>query len=146
MNTNATENNIGFLLKQISDKMRARADADMRCSDLTYSQLMVLGFIEDSGGESSQKEIEEYLGVSHPTTVGLISRLKAKDLVKTSVDPDDRRVKRIYSTEKARLLSDFMAGKRELAESALVSDLTDEEAAELRRLLCIVYESITETD
>lgn len=146
MNTNKNEDNIGFLIKQISDKMRARADADMKCSGLTYSQFLVLGFVENSGGETSQKEIEDFLGVSHPTVVGLISRLKAKGFVETATDQKDKRIKLIRITDKAKQLSDYMCSKRNQAEAMLKSGLSDDEFCELLRLLRIVYSNIKDTD
>lgn len=146
MNSEINDNNIGCLIKQISDKMRARADMDMKSAGLTYSQFLVLGFIEAAGGETSQKKVEEFLGVSHPTVVGLISRLKSKGFVETSTDPKDKRVKRIRATEKTKALGDYMTGKIEQAEAVLVKGLTEEESAELIRLLHIVYKTVKETE
>ena len=67
---------LGYLIKQISDKMRANADAVFRKHGLTYSQVHVLSFVQACGGSATQKESEIYLDVSHPTIVGLVSRLE----------------------------------------------------------------------
>ena len=40
---------LGYLIKQISDKMRANADAAFRKHGLTYSQVHVLSFVQACG-------------------------------------------------------------------------------------------------
>lgn len=140
------ENNIGFLLKQITDKMRTKADADMKCSGLTYSQFLVLGFIMESGGETSQKEIEDFLGVAHPTVVGLVTRLTAKGFVESSTDKKDRRSKRVRITEKAKQLAECVCSKESEAERVLTDGLNADEKEELKRLLRIVYGNVTEAE
>ena len=135
---------IGFLIKLISDKMKAHADASMRCSDLTFSQFHVLGFLAQHGGEGIQKDLEEFLGVSHPTVVGLVSRLEKKGFITTWMDEQDRRVKRIRMTDKAIALGDEMKSSRNRREETLRRNMSDAEAAELTRLLRIVYGNVCE--
>ena len=84
---------LGYLIKQISDKMRANADAVFRKHGLTYSQVHVLSFVQACGGSATQKEIEIYLDVSHPTIVGLVSRLEKSGFVTSHVDENNRRNK-----------------------------------------------------
>ena len=66
----------GVYFKLINDKLRTKADADLRAHGLTMTQSRVLRFLSDSGGEATQKEIEDFLSVSHPTVVGIVSRLR----------------------------------------------------------------------
>ena len=84
---------LGYLIKQISDKMRANADAVFRKHGLTYSQVHVLSFVQACGGSATQKEIEIYLDVSHPTIVGLVSRLEKSGFVTSHVDENNRETK-----------------------------------------------------
>lgn len=61
---------IGYLVKMIDDKMKVKADADLTHYDLTLSQCRVLTFLQSQEGQATQKEIEDFLEVSHPTVVG----------------------------------------------------------------------------
>ena len=135
---------IGFLIKQISDRMKAHADADMKSSDLTLSQFYVLGYLARHDKEASQKEIEEFLGVSHPTVVGLIGRLDRKGFVESYVDSKDRRVKRIRMTQKAIELGEHMRRERVRSEQRIRAKMTEAEARELVRLLRIVLDNVNE--
>lgn len=81
-----------------------RADEDLKRHDLTLTQTRVLGFLAEMGGQATQKEIEDDLQVSHPTVVGLVSRMEQKGFLTTRPDPMDRRNKLVELTEKAREL------------------------------------------
>ena len=63
---------IGCLLKMITDKIKIQADANLAQHDLTLTQSRVLGYLARSGGTATQKEIEGFLQVSHPTVAGVI--------------------------------------------------------------------------
>ena len=77
---------IGYQFKIINDRIKARADADLKTHDLTLTQTRVLGFLAESGGQATQKEIEADLQVSHPTVVGIISRMEQKGFLCTWTD------------------------------------------------------------
>ena len=70
------QKDIGYLIKNINDKLKVKADADLKHNKLTLAQSRVLTFLDSRGGQATQKEIEVYLEVSHPTVVGIISRME----------------------------------------------------------------------
>ena len=69
---------IGYQFKIIDEKIKVRADEDLKRHDLTLMQTRVLGFLAEVGGQATQKEIEDDLEVSHPTVVGLVFRMEQK--------------------------------------------------------------------
>lgn len=93
---------VGYQFKIIDEKIKVRADEDLKRHDLTMMQSRVLGFLAEMGGEATQKEIEEDLQVSHPTVVGLVSRMEQKGFLTCRLDPMDRRNKLVALTEKAQ--------------------------------------------
>lgn len=135
---------IGFLIKQISDRIKARIDAGMKSSDLTYSQFHVLAYIAHNNRSVTQKDLEDFLGVSHPTVVGLVTRLSAKGFVETATDKSDRRVKRISMTDKALRLGECMQLEHEKSEEKLQAGLSEEEVSELKRMLKVVYSNLSD--
>ena len=93
---------IGCLLKMITDKIKMRADADLAQQGLTLTQSRVLGYLDRSGGQATQKEIEGFLQVSHPTVAGIINRMEQNGFVRCRLDPADKRSK---ATEQQMLRS-----------------------------------------
>ena len=89
-----SQEKIGYLVKRLSNRMSVVVDASLKKHDLTFSQIRVLDFIYEHGGEVNQKEIEEFLNVSHPTVVGLVGRLEHNGFIFSRVDEEDRRSKR----------------------------------------------------
>lgn len=131
---------LGYLIKQISDKMRAAADVDFREHGLTFSQVHVLDFVQACGGSATQKEIEIYLGVSHPTIVGLVSRLEKSGFVTSHIDEKDRRNKIVCETEKARQTQKSLIEERKKREKRLAKALGQTEREQLMHLLSRLYQ------
>ena len=126
---------LGYLIKQISDKMRANADAVFRKHGLTYSQVHVLSFVQACGGSATQKEIEIYLDVSHPTIVGLVSRLEKSGFVTSHVDENNRRNKIVWVTKEAQEARESLEIERQKTERRLEQALGQQEREQLMHLL-----------
>ena len=92
---------VGYMLKKVNDRIHIQADANLKECGLTFSQMRVLMVLRKNGGQVSQKMIEEELGVAHPTVVGIVSRLEKNGFVSCYMDPADRRSKIVCETEKA---------------------------------------------
>lgn len=135
MQTNVPKRRIGHLFKLISDRLRTAADADLQKHDLTFVQARVLRFLKDSGGAATQKEIEQSLGVAHPTVVGLISRLREKGFVECSVSNEDKRNKVVSATPKAYAVMEAMHGFIDANERRMLRGLSQDEVDELERML-----------
>ena len=135
---------IGFLIKNISDRMRAAGDNDLRGHGLTFSQAHILFVIENAGGSLAQKNIERILDVSHPTVTGLIARLQEKGFVECGTDPSDRRNKIVTMTPKAFSLANLLRENRSRAEEELLAGLSEEEMDTLGQLLLRLYANMDE--
>ena len=72
------EKDIGYYIKRINDKLKAGFDAYLCDVDLTSSQARVIEYVYWNGGMVTQKEIEVFLDVAHPTVVGIVNRLEKK--------------------------------------------------------------------
>lgn len=134
---------IGFVARLIHDYIEREANNDLKPYGLTMSQSRILMFLRSRYGQkTSQKEVEEFLGVSHPTTVGLLKRLESKGFIRTEVDADDRRMKLVILTEKDRVLGMEMWRNRQKTEKMLTEGLTEEEVSELKRMLGTIRDTI----
>lgn len=130
---------VGYLIKSINDKLKVKADADLKRYRLTFTQSRVFAFLKSKNGAATQKEIEIFLDVSHPTVVGLVSRMEQKGYVTCHTDAKDRRNKIVRLTDKAQSIGADMERHMIGNEKALLAPLSEEEAQRLKALLRIVY-------
>ena len=78
----STVENLEFYFKRINDAMISYANNELKELDLTFSQMEVISFlIENKDKKIYQKDIERYFNLSHPTVIGLLKRLKTKELI-----------------------------------------------------------------
>lgn len=137
------EHEVGRLLKLINDKLRVKADGDMKGQELTFAQAQIIRILSRNSGQMTQKEIEDFLQVSHPTVVGLVSRLEQKGFLISWLDSADRRNKIVMLTDKAREISDDMDETLRAREEQMLSGLSERQRAELVRLLCRVNDNLS---
>lgn len=136
------KNDVGYLIKLISDKMCAQGDAALKEYDLTFSQVRILAYLHRYGPQCTQKEIEGFLDVAHPTVVGLVSRLEKNGFVECHPDLADRRNKLVSLTPRAHEIKNKVEEKKRMKEQQMAAGLSGEEQEELIRLLKRVYSNI----
>lgn len=132
----------GVYFKLINDKLRTQANADLKAHGLTMTQSRVLRFLSDSGGEATQKEIEDFLSVSHPTVVGIVSRLEQNGFITFHPDSADKRNKVVVLTEKAVQVDKEMREIIRRQDKKLFASLSREQVKELTFLLQTIYENL----
>lgn len=94
------------------------------------------------GGKATQKEIEDHLQVSHPTIVGIVSRLEKNGFVACSVDEKDRRNKIVCATCKALNTVDAMRIGKQKMEERLTKGISETELAEFNRIINLMCKNI----
>lgn len=134
---------IGYLMKQITDKIKVSADASLKTRNLTLAQVRVLEYISRSvGNKVTQKAIEDYLDVSHPTVVGIVSRMEKNGYLICYADKEDKRNKIVELTKHAIQIAHELQSEIEQQEEKLLRDLTQEEVENLRRMLSIIHKNV----
>ena len=136
------KNDVGYLIKSINDKLAARADAELKQFNLTMSQCRVFLYLSSRGGQATQKEIEIFLDVAHPTVVGLVSRMEQNGYV-TCWPCEDGRNKYVKLTPQAEAIDKDMRESMQANEQMLLSPLSPEDRERLRDLLLTVAEHLT---
>lgn len=136
------KNDVGYLIKSINDKLKVRADAELKKYHLTMSQSRVLVYLRSRGGQATQKEIETFLDVAHPTVVGLVSRMEQNGYV-TCWPCEDGRNKYVKLTVQAEAIDRDMRENMHANEEMLLAPLSPEERELLRDLLLTVAEHLT---
>lgn len=133
---------IGCLLKMITDKIKIQADANLAQHDLTLTQSRVLGYLARNGGTATQKEIEGFLQVSHPTVAGVIGRMEQNGFVRCWLDPADKRSKIVCQTERAAGIAQDMHAAIQATEQQMLRSLTPDEIAALESALRTIYANL----
>lgn len=136
------KNDVGYLIKSINDKLKVRADAELKKYHLTMSQSRVLVYLRSRGGQATQKEIETFLDVAHPTVVGLVSRMEQNGYV-TCWPCEDGRNKYVKLTPQAEAIDKDMQENMHANEEMLLAPLSPEKRERLRDLLLTVAEHLT---
>ncbi|MGM9629462.1 MarR family winged helix-turn-helix transcriptional regulator [Butyricicoccus sp.] len=133
---------IGYLIKSINDKLKVRADAELKDCHLTLSQSRVLAFLNSCGGQATQKEIEDFMEVSHPTVVGIVTRMEQNGHVVSWIDPKDRRNKIVQITEQSAALGRDMQRRVAANEKRMLESLSEEDIETLTGWLITIYDNL----
>jgi len=133
---------IGGIIKYISDKVRQKADNNLKDHNVTLSQVRVLNFLWRENGSCSQKQIEDFLQVSHPTVVGLVSRMEQSGYIQTSVSPDDKRNKIVTVTDSGMALASELCRFMDDMDNRMLEGLSEEQQSQLANMLLTVAKNL----
>jgi MarR family transcriptional regulator, transcriptional regulator for hemolysin len=107
------ERSFGFLLHDIARLMRKRFDQRARSLNLSRAQWQLLVHLSRHEG-INQSGLAEILEIENITLGRLVDRMEEAGWVERRPDPNDRRARLLYTTEK---VAPVMERMRELAEA-----------------------------
>ena len=69
----------------------------IRDSNLTMQQMKILYYLKMNEGkkESSQKDIQDFMRISHPTVVNILRLMKEKGFIEISTSQEDKRMRKM---------------------------------------------------
>ncbi len=88
--------------------------------DMTGPQSIVIAGLKSLGDGVNQTELSNFLGIHKAPLACIIDQLEQKGLVERRLDPQDRRVRRIFATDRVREIHPRM----ELVMDSLNASLT----------------------
>lgn len=122
------EKYFGPLMKKISEEMDRRANMEIKKYNLTLMQTRIILFLAGKEAKTvTQKELENFLRVSHPTTVTIVKSMEAKKIVKTSLDDADRRMKNVKLIWGDEAIYSELERNAENMERKLLAGFSEEE-------------------
>ena len=134
---------LGLKFKQIHETFEVIANQQLKQFDITISQIEILNFLFNKQEKNvTQKEVEKYFDLSHPTIVGLIKRMEEKGFVKTMTDLDDKRCKLICLTEKAYKIENILKIHLESMNNKLIKGLNEEQILKLNEIIDIILSNM----
>lgn len=133
------EQSTGFLVVRAARSMKKNLDARLSEMGITSSQAHVLSTLNDEDG-LPLSTIGKKVFLDKPAITGLADRLEKDGLVVRRRTPIDRRVIRLFLTDKGKtIVSQYDHTIREIDED-LVSMLTDGELNDFRNFLNKVWQ------
>ncbi len=96
------------------------------------------------GDGVSQKEICEDIRISKSTTSKMINKLKDEGYLRMERDPEDRRVKRVYLTDKKHEIEDIVRDIEEEIDEILFKGFDEEDKNKYIEYLHEILENIEE--
>lgn len=133
---------LGYLIKTISDNFLRIINRQMSAYDLTFQQFQIIEYIMKQNKEVSQKEIEHYLNVAHPTVVGLLKRMEMKNFIVCQTNPQNKRVKNVFLTKQALSLMEEISIQKRQMEEQLLGGFSKGQKDELIKSLRTVFNNI----
>ncbi len=124
----------GLLVNKLAHLMAQGMQRRLKAYDVTMSQWVVLKFLWEQEGRS-QVELQEVLGLDGATVTGLIQRMRSQGLVQRQSDPADKRVQRVFLTERGRGLEQIAARFEEEVNASALRDFSEDERAFFLRLV-----------
>ncbi|MBW2410010.1 MAG: MarR family transcriptional regulator [Deltaproteobacteria bacterium] len=123
-----------FLLAKAYQKAHANFKKRLISYGLTPIQHLILEALWQEDGQSAG-DIGKKLVLDGATLSGVLDRLSAGDWIKKEPDPDDKRILRIFLTEKCKLLKPKLSEERNQSNDEIMHKLSLEEKILLKRLL-----------
>lgn len=109
--------NIGQLIKQISNILINDLNKRLKNYDITFSQLQVLLVIKESNSKVCQKDIAKMLKIKHTTLLDILKILERKKLVIKTTSKENAKYSELSLTANAKeMLKHLDLGKDKTQE------------------------------
>ena len=123
------------LIVTVATHLRTRMDKRLATIGLTTQQAAVLTYLEGERSPAKLGAVAASLGTTHQNARQIVNALRDKGLVEVGVDPEDRRARRISTTDLVR----EVFAERNLDDHSEVNEwlsaLSDEEQVQAVQLL-----------
>ena len=136
------ENNIGFLLHDVTRLMKRLFDKRMSTLDLTRSQWWVLNFLYFNEG-INQSDFAVLLDIEKAPLSRLLYRMEKKGWIERRSDKNDKRIKNLFLSKKIKPLIVDMRDMANLTRKQALSGLSEKEQITLRENLKKIKQTLS---
>lgn len=134
----------GWLVKRIAHRLEQNMNNFLKPYNITIMQSWVLLYLKDDKDCCTYKELEREFEVSQPTMAGIISRLEQKELVITSQNDKDKRIKKVRISDKGLDLIILVCDHLQESEDDIIRGFFDKEQETFHSLLERAYYNVVE--
>ncbi len=136
------ENNIGFLLHDVTRLMKRLFDKRMSTLDLTRSQWWVLNFLYFNEGVN-QSDFAILLDIEKAPLSRLLYRMEKKGWIERRSDKNDKRIKNLFLSKKIKPLILDMRDMANLTRQQALSGLSKKEQIIFRENLKKIKQTLS---
>jgi len=136
------ENNIGFLLHDVTRLMKRLFDKRMSTLDLTRSQWWVLNFLYFNEG-INQSDFAVLLDIEKAPLSRLLYRMEKKGWIERRSDKNDKRIKNLFLSKKIKPLIVDMRDMANLTRQQALSGLSEKEQIMFRENLKKIKQTLS---
>lgn len=133
-----------YMIRHIGDELNVIASRELKAFGLTINQARIIVYLCQHKGCVTQKELENNLGVSHPTVVNMVAQLEQNGYVSSQSDSADRRFKVISVTDKALEVAQTLMQKVREHEQEFLQPLNETQRANLKEALQLIFNYMDE--
>lgn len=133
---------LGFLLSDAARLLRRRFEQESRDIPMTSAQLQIIARLTRNEG-IGQAGLAGLLDIEPMTLSRHVDRMEAAGLVERRQDPNDRRARQLFSTEKSRALLSPMRAKAEIVYEQVQAGLSEAERAALHAALTLIITNLS---
>ena len=145
MENYTTDQNIGFIIGDVSRLLRYVFDQRVAGIGLTRAQWRVLVHLQRLDGPT-QSELADALEIGNPSLGKMLDTLEQKGWIVRQAAPLDRRAKHVYCTEKVQPIMDVMSRIGAELTDAAMRGLPPEERQNLLSVLSQVKANLLALD
>ena len=139
------ENNIGFLLHDVTRLMKKLFDRKMSTLNLTRSQWWVLNFLYFNEG-INQSDFSILLDIEKAPLSRLLLRMEKKGWIERRNDKKDKRIKNLFLTKKIKPLIIDMRDMANSTRKSALSGLSDKEQTLFRQSLKKIKQTLSQNN
>jgi len=143
-NNYSEEDSIHKLYQIVYKKLISFIRSELEPYDFNRGEFPLLYKLIKKGDGVTQKEICKMVYVSKSTTSKLIHNLVEKGYIRKEEDEEDRRVTRIYLTDRKDEIEELLKELDRKAENKMLEGFGDEEKYRLRQYLERILENLDE--
>jgi MarR family transcriptional regulator for hemolysin len=137
------ENSFGFVVYSASKVFQKAFDLELRNrAGITITQSKVIFSLYLHSG-LTQRELADKIGVESPTLVPIIDKMEEDGYVERRSDPNDRRIKRIYTTSKTDSLWDSVMECATHLRKISIKDVSEQEIKLALEIVKKITENLT---
>lgn len=133
--------NAGFLLADITRRMRAQFQQRLEGTNLTLAQAKALMYLSRNQGVK-QKELADTLDIAPMTLAKQLDQLADSGLIERQPDPQDRRAHRVYLTDASKPVMTMIEAESKRLRADMMQDLSEQEIEQFIRALSLIRDRL----
>ncbi|MBF8808612.1 MAG: MarR family transcriptional regulator [Enterococcus lacertideformus] len=127
----------------ISRALDSISNIEFKEVDLTRGQYLYLVRICEHPG-IIQEKLAEMIKVDRTTTARAVKKLEIKGLIRSTTDPHNKKIKKLYATDEGSAIYPFIIREHHYSNQMAIKGLSKEEINQLQKILKKVRKNVSE--